>query len=311
MTALPQAATSQSKENLSASVLIMLAMAVFTFEDYLLKTLAPRIPPGELVVIAGVISSLAISLWAVSRGHRLWSRDMFRPRVLVRNFAEFASTIVGMTALIANPLSLHSAIFQATPLVVTLGAVLYLREKPGIVRYVGTLAGLVGVILIIEPDTTGFRPAVIFSLLSVLAVAVRDVVTRTIPRSITTLELVLASNLVSLPAGVLLMQVQGHHYVVPEFADMLIYTGAILIATLGGFALTIALRRGEASFVVPFRYSRILFAMLIGAFLLHERISFSMLAGSGLLVIAGIWVIWAEGRANRREAAFLNESRPI
>ncbi len=306
-----QTAADQRQDNISASVLIMLAMAVFTFEDYLVKTLAPRIPPGELVIIACTIGTLAVVIWALLRGHRLWSRQMFRPSVIVRNVAEFAATIVGITALIANPLSLHSAIFQATPLAVTIGAVFYLGERPGIVRYAGTLAGLIGVLLIIEPGAVGFRPAIILSLLTVLAVAVRDIATRTIPRSITTTELVLASNLVSLPAGVLLMQVQGHSYVVPDPVDLGLYSCVILIATLGGFALTIALRKGEASFVVPFRYSRILFAMLIGGFLLHERISISMLAGSALLVIAGIWVIWAEGRAKRRKAAFLNESRPI
>ncbi len=286
-------------------------MFVFTFEDYLLKKLAVRIPPGELVILASIISGSAVVLWAFSRGHRLWSRRLLRPSVLLRNLAEFASTIVGITALIANPLSLHSAVFQATPLVVTIGAVLYLRERPGIERYLGTIAGLIGVLMIIAPGTAGFRPAIILSLLSVFAVAVRDIATRTIPYSVTSLELVLASNLVSFPAGLLLLALQGQSFVYPAFADLAVYTIAILLATLGGFALTIAIRKGEASYVVPFRYSRILFAMVIGAVLLHERISASMLAGSAILVVAGIWVIWVEGRGKRREAAFLEASRPI
>lgn len=311
MTSQIQAAHAQTKDNLSASFLIVLAMFVFTFEDYLLKKLAVRIPPGELVILASMISGSAVVLWALARGHRLWSRQMLCGSVLVRNLAEFASTIVGITALIANPLSLHSAVFQATPLVVTIGAVLYLRERPGIARYLGTFAGLIGVLLIIAPGTAGFRPMIILSLLSVFAVAVRDIATRTIPTSITSLELVLASNLVSVPAGIILLAVQRQSIVIPAVADLTVYTIAILVATLGGFALTIAIRKGEASFVVPFRYSRILFAMVIGAVLLHEQITTSMLAGSAILVVAGIWVVWTEGRSKRRKAAFLDADRPI
>lgn len=306
----PGVASRPGDDNLRASMLIVLAMFIFTFEDYIFKSLADRIPTGQMLAMAGLSGALGVAIWGLWRKQTLLSARLLHPSVTVRNIAEFLTSIVGMAALIANPLSLHSAIFQATPLVVTIAAVVYLREKLRFVTVAGTILGFAGVLLIIEPGHFGFRPAIILSLLCVLGVAVRDIATRTIPRDIGVIQLVFVGYLTAIPAGIILMAIQHHTPALPSLADTAILVGATLFGLLGGFALTNALRQGQASFVAPFRYSRILFAFVLGSVLLGERISPAMLWGSALLAAAGIWVFWTEAR-NRRQTPFLAPDRTV
>jgi len=283
-------------DNLRAALLMVFAMTVFAIEDAIFKQLAIGLPGGELIIIGSVTGACYILIWGHFKGRSVWSRGLRRGSVITRNLAEIASTLSGVAALMLNPLSVHAAITQAIPLVVTVAAILYLREALTPTRLFATAMGFAGVLLIIEPGTTAFRPEVLLCVLSVFCVALRDVVTRTIPRDVSSYALIFWSHITGILAGLMLMVIFAQGWVLPPLwmiGFFVINTG---FGLLGGVALTIAVRQGEASFITPFRYSRILAAFALGVFWFGETISVSMLAGSALLVVAGLWVFGTERR---------------
>ena len=293
-------------DNLRAALLMVFAMTVFAIEDAIFKELALGLPGGELIVIGSATGAVYILIWGHFKGRSVWTRSLTRGSVITRNLAEIASTLSGVAALLLNPLSVHAAITQAIPLVVTVAAILYLREALTPTRLIATFMGFVGVLLIIEPGADTFRPEVLLCVLSVFCVALRDVITRTIPREVSSYALIFWSHITGILAGFMLMAIFKQSWMMPPawmFAFFIVNTG---FGLLGGVALTVAVRQGEASFITPFRYSRILVAFALGVFWFKEVISTNMLLGSALLVVAGIWVF----RAERRRAAIIVQVTP-
>ena len=106
-------------DNLRAALLMVFAMTVFAIEDAIFKELALGLPGGELIVIGSATGAVYILIWGHFKGRSVWTRSLTRGSVITRNLAEIASTLSGVAALLLNPLSVHAAITQAIPLVVT------------------------------------------------------------------------------------------------------------------------------------------------------------------------------------------------
>src|SRR5690606_22731429 len=100
------------------------------------------------------------------------------PLMLTRSACEVAGRLFFALALALTPLSSASAILQATPLVVTLGGVLFFKETVGWQRWLAIAVGFIGVVVIIRPGLDGFQPASIFAVLGTLGFAGRDLATR-------------------------------------------------------------------------------------------------------------------------------------
>ena len=87
------------------------------------------------------------------------------------------------------PLATLTTILQATPLLVTMGAALVLGEAVGWRRWTAILIGFGGVLLVIRPGFEGFEPAVLWGVLAVIGLAIRDLASRKVPKSISSLQL--------------------------------------------------------------------------------------------------------------------------
>src|SRR6056297_1156247 len=167
-------------ENLRGSVLMVVAMAGFALEDMFIKRLSLDLPVGQILVFLGTGGAVIFGLGALARGHRLFSRDLLAGQVLLRNLGELIGTIGFVTALALTPLSSASAILQATPLALTLGAALFLKEAVGWRRWSAILVGFAGVLMVIRPGLEGFEPASLFAVQAVFGLAMRDLATRAV-----------------------------------------------------------------------------------------------------------------------------------
>jgi len=171
-------------ENLRGSILMVLSMAGFALEDMFIKRLAGNLAVGQIIMLLGLGGALVFGALTTAQGRRLWSRDLLSRPVLLRNGGEIVGTFGFVLAIALTPLSSASAILQATPLVVTLGAALFLGEAVGWRRWSAILVGFCGVLLVIRPGFAGFEPASLFAVLSVIGLAIRDLATRAVPRTI-------------------------------------------------------------------------------------------------------------------------------
>jgi drug/metabolite transporter (DMT)-like permease len=290
-------------ENLRGSLLMVAAMAGFALEDVLIKQLAGSLPMGQVIALIGCGGALNFGLLTIVRGRRLLSPALLSRPVLLRNVAEAVAAVSFVAAIVLSTLSSASAILQTTPLALTLGAALFLGESVGWRRWTAIGVGFLGVLMIIQPGMAGFMPASLLAVVAVAAVALRDLASRAIPADVTGMQLAAWAFATLIPTGLLMMLGMGSTPVLPSAPDLVRLAGAFIVGGIGYYALVGATRTGEVAVVVPFRYTRLVFAMILGALAFGERPDPLMLSGAALIVGAGVYTIWREARIRHKPMA--------
>lgn len=286
-------------DNLRGALFMVLAMLGFAIEDMLLKRVAGAgVPVGQILMIFGAGGALVFAALTRARGEPLWHPAVIRPRMLAKAGFEVAGRLFYTLALAFTALSNASAILQATPLVVVGGAALLFGERVGWRRWMAILIGLAGVLIILRPGPDGFTPASLLAVAGMLGFAGRDLATRAAPRVLSNFQLGIYGFLAMVPAGAFLMLWQGS-LVVPGHAALLQLGCAVIIGVAAYWALTVAMRTGEVSVVTPFRYTRLVFGLALGVLVFGERPDLAMLAGSALVVAAGIYTLLRSARVAR------------
>lgn len=277
---------------------MVLAMAGFALEDTFIKFLAIDLVVGQILAMMGLAGALifgALSLW---QGDGLFSSDLVRKPVLMRNLGEMIGAFGYITALALVPLSTVAAILQATPLVVTLGAALFMGETVGWRRWAAIVVGFIGVLMIIRPGLDGFQPASLFALLGVGGLALRDLSTRAIPSSVSSMQLSGYAFATIVPLGLMMLMVTGGA-TIPKLDTWVYLAGATVFGTLGYYAIVAAMRIGDVSAVTPFRYSRLIFSLILGISIFNERPDLLTYLGAALIIASGLYSILRERRLAR------------
>lgn len=291
--------TSTDTDNTRASLLMLGSMAAFAFEDVFLKRAATALHPGQVIAMIGLAGALCF--WAVARaqGQPILTRRALTGAALIRSLSEAGASMLYITALALIPLSTNAALLQASPLVVTMGAALFLREPVGWRRWFAILTGFLGVLIILRPGTDGFQAAGLLTVACVFILAARDLSTRMMPRDIGTFQLTTWAYLALIPAGLLLMAFTQTAPAAIDPSQWTDLTGALITGLFGYWAVTAAMRVGEVSFVAPFRYSRLVFAGILAAIFFGERPDIWMLTGATLIIGSGLYTFARERHLRR------------
>lgn len=278
-------------------------MAGFAVEDVLIKQMSSVMPVGQVLALIGAGGGLIFTVIAAAGGHSVLSRAVLSRPLVLRNLSEAIGSAAFVTALALSTLASASAILQATPLAVTLGAALFLGESVGWRRWTAIGIGFMGVLLIIQPGLAGFSPASLFAVLAVVMLAVRDVSSRLIPVEVSSLQVTAWGFLSLLPAGLVTFAITGTVPVAMAQTDVLRLVAALAVGGVGYYALVASTRIGELSAVMPFRYTRLVFALVLGLLIFKERPDALMLAGAALIVATGLYTIWRTAVRARQRAA--------
>lgn len=283
--------------SLRAGAYMVLAMAAFVTNDTLVKSLAGNLPVGQIVVIRGFFATLLIALICYHQGVFGSIQAIFSKQVFSRAALDLIGTLGFITALLQMPIANLTAIMQAVPLVVALFAALFLGETVGWRRSAAIAAGLAGVVLIVKPSPQSFTVYEAFALAIVLALALRDVITRGIPGHIPSLIVALANAVLVTVGGFCLGLVEGFE---PVSAWEVSYLAlAALFLGLGYVFMVLTLRIGELSATAPFRYTIVVFAIISGAVVFHEFPDLWAVAGIALIVGSGIYAANREAKLGR------------
>jgi len=227
----------------------------------------------------------------------IFYKDSLNKTLIIRSIFEIMGRIFYALAIAFMPITNAASILQATPLVVVLGAVIFLNEKVGWRRWTAILTGFIGVLMIIQPGTNGFTIFSIFAVLGMVGFAGRDLATRMSPVGMSNYQLGSFGFYMVIIAGIILSSF--NYFFLPEKTiwgtisfDAWIFVIANAAAGVSAyFCLTIAMRVGDVSFVTPFRYVRVLFAMFFGVFILGEQPNAFVIIGSVIVVLSGIYII--------------------
>lgn len=286
--------------NVRGILAMLLAMACLIVNDTLIKLASTSLPTGEIIFLRGLVATtLMILITMASRGAGNM-RALLSGAVLLRAAAESLAAITFITALFHMPIALVTGILQLSPLAVTAASALILKEHVGWRRWSAALVGLVGVLLIIQPGTSGFTGWSALALLTVLLVTVRDIATRRIPAHVSTLAAAtLTSFGVTLAGGI---QMHLEHWVPPTLPVFALLVAAAIFVILAYIAMIVALRSGEVSVVAPFRYSIVVWALIAGIIVWREFPNLVALAGVVIVVAAGIYSVRREQRTRTKAA---------
>ncbi len=283
-------------DNIRGAAFMVFAMFCFAVEDGLIKLLADDIPVGQIlstICLGGLVAFLG---WSAFKGIALWQPNYLDTKVLLRSVCDVAGSVMFVTSLTLIPLTTASAVIQATPLVVAMGAALFLGQAVGWRRWLAILVGFIGVLIIIRPGMEGFTPATLLAVGGMLGLAARDLFTRGLTVQLSGPQLATHTFAMIVPAGILLMLFQGHTPVVPDGRQSLILLAAIIIGMIAYLAIVAATRGGNAGIISSFRYSRMIFALVIGYFAFSEVPDAPTLIGAGIIIASGIYTLWRETR---------------
>lgn len=282
--------------NLRGSLYMTASMAGFAAEDAFLKAASQSIPVGEAILIMGLIGIAVFSALAMRAGNPPIPRAMFTGTMALRSGFEITGRLFYALAIALTPISLASAILQATPLVVVLGAAVIFGETVGLKRWLLIVLGFIGVLIILRPGLDGFSALSMLALVAMLGFAGRDLATRAAPPALSNAQLGVTGFIMLTLSGVIITAVTGKA-VLPNPPTLGLIAGAATFGIAAYAALTTAMRCGEIAVVTPFRYTRLLFAMILGVTVFGERPDAATLTGAAIIVACGVIIL---GQTRRR-----------
>lgn len=331
MTTGPDLVLAHRDNRLLAAAFLCSAVFCATSQDSLMKYLSGGYPIHELLAIRSVVavpilaaiilSSTGLASLAVSPRH-------LGP-VLLRGSLLFAGFISFALAFAAMPLADVVTIYFTMPFIVAALSARYLGERVGLARWLAIAAGFLGVFIMLQKDSSlsdpasylaGFaRPGALLAFLSASCYATGQMMARPLSRHVPPVVMSFYQNLIHLGACLVFATVVAlvpmggstdkslafllRTWVVPPTGDLPII---VAIAVLGSFAMplfSMAYKHAEASYVAPFEYTAMFWAVLYGLLVFGDVPGPATLIGAGIVIAAGLFMIAADRRRLGRGTA--------
>jgi drug/metabolite transporter (DMT)-like permease len=280
-------------DNMRGALIMMLSMAAFTLNDALIKSVAGDVPLFHAVLIRGTMTTILILGLVLHQGaHRVSIARRDLGIIGLRLVGEVGATIFFLIALFNMPIANATAILQSLPLAITLAGAVFFGEKVGPRRYIAIMVGFFGVMLIVRPGTEGFNIYSLYVLVAVGFVVLRDITTRKLSKSVPSLIVALAAAVAVtlLGAGMTLVgewqPVSGRSFALLAGASVFIVAGYL-------FSIMV-MRVGEISFIAPFRYTALIWAIVLGIFVFKDYPDGWMLTGSAIVIGMGTYTFYRE-----------------
>jgi len=290
--------TPQASANLRAMGYMVVAMGAFVCSDTLMKATSSELPLGQMITIRGIMSCLImLPIVAMSCGLAVLFRVYSWP-VFIRNVAEIGAVFTFMSALFRLPMASVSGVLQVVPLTITAAAALILREQVGWRRWTASAVGLIGVLFIIRPGTADFSIWYLVAIGTVLCVTARDLATRFIAKTSPSLAITFITAIVTMLSGFALAATET--LVSPSTDAIAQLAGASALVLVGYHSLIEAMRTGDISAIAPFRYSVVLWAMMLGYLAFGEVPTSGTIIGSVIVIAAGLYTLHRERIAASR-----------
>ncbi|MCW1955346.1 MAG: DMT family transporter [Roseobacter sp.] len=279
--------------NLRGILFITAAMAAFAIEDSFIKYLSGSVPKGQIMLLLGLGGSLVFFLVALGQRVNVFQRRHFSQALFWRTASEALAALFFITSLSLVPITTVAAVFQATPLAITLGAALFLGEQVGWRRWCAILTGFLGVLIIIRPGLAGFEPASLFVVITVFAIAARDLLTRLMPARTSSTVVSFYGFFALVLASPLLMALTGWPEAVSG-GEALSLGAAVGFGVIGYYLIVTAMRMGDTAAIMPFRYTRLLFSILLGYAVFSESPDALTYLGAALIIASGLYTFLRE-----------------
>jgi drug/metabolite transporter (DMT)-like permease len=294
------------RENLLGIAAIVACNLVFLINDTMLKLVSVRLPLGEIMFLRGAFATFLISALVAAYGlHRQIGRLLAWP-VFWRTVAEIGGAFLYILALFHMPIANINAILQIVPLMITAAGALFLHEEVGWRRWIAIAVGFAGVLVIVRPGLGGFDLWGLLALGAMLLIMLRDLATRVMQRGVHALLVAFVTAIAVGVAGA----VYGLDEVwpMPQSGELIKLACASVLVVAGYLTAVQAMRHGNISVVAPFRYTVVVFAIIVGFLVWDEIPDAPMLIGTTVIIASGIYTLYRERKtANLAAEALAGE----
>ena len=285
--------------NLKGASIALFFGFIQVLNDSVMKTLVGELGFYQVLMVRGIAVLpviILILLWRNELVTKLEGRD--RHIMTLRVMCEVGLSYFMLKALATLPLAYVIIILQTVPFGLTVAAAVFYGEAVGMRRWLAIIAGFCGVLLIVKPGTQQFQPEMLFAVTAAAIFVLRDMITRQLSAHVPTFYTVFL-QLLGVTAFNLVMcffdewvQLAPHHY------GLIVLAGVLF--TLMTTSAILMMRFGDISFVAQFRYSGILWAVLIGAVLFGEIPDVISVIGALVILAAGLYALHRERLAKAR-----------
>ena len=301
-------------DNLRGVGYMCLSMLAFTVNDTFMKSVTSEVPLFQVVFLRGILACLGLIAVGLATGvfrQALTGAD--KRLITIRSLADVLATVTFLVALQHMPLANLSAIMQALPLVLTLAAALVFGDRIGWRRLLAILAGFVGVMIIIRPGTDAFTVWSVLGVASVLCVVLRDLSVRKLGAHVPSVVVALGAAVFVaimglgfslLPARAVGLDMQGlSGWAALSAGQGARIFGAAAFVIVGYLCAVTAMRSGDMGVVAPFRYTSLLWAVILGFVAFGDLPDGWTLIGAAIVVASGIYTLLRERKLRRTAAA--------
>lgn len=273
-------------------ICMVIGMGVLTTSDAVVKWLTAGYPTGEIIFARGLFVVIPMVLWAIRTGALGQLRIVNVKGQGLRSLMFIISVFCFLTGLRYNPLALNVAIAFANPLFVTALAPAMLSEFVGWRRWAAVLVGFSGVVVIVQPFSATLNIYALFPLFAALAGAFRDLLTRQLSPTESSISMLFWSTGAVTVAGLSTSLLGGWQMPpIPELG-LMILTG--LMSGAAHYLLIEAFVAAEAAVVAPFRYSALIWGVALGYILWDELPAATDWIGIVMLVCSGLYILHRE-----------------
>ena len=280
-------------DNLRGAGLMVCSMFLYTFNDACLKAVGETLPIFQSIFLRSILVAIIFScLFFFTKSYTVKLNLNDVKLLSLRAIAEVTSTFFFISALFKMPIANVVSIVQILPLTVSLAAVIFLQERIGWRRILAIFIGFIGVLLIVKPGASDFNYYSTYALLAVIFVTMREIVTRRLSKEVpsffvastTAVTVFIFSGLGSLTVN----------WVQVSISDFLSLMAASTFLAGGYLFSVLAIRKGELTFVAPFRYTSLLVALLLGFFVFGEWPDKMTFIGATIVFSAGMFSFYRE-----------------
>ena len=274
-------------ENFRGALIMMICMGAFVLNDAFVRLAGDSLPLAQILFIRGLITTAVLLSFAIYGGvFSLTISKKDKWRIFFRSIAEGFTAYFFLTAVMNMPFANVTAILQILPMTVTLAAAFVFKEKVGVFRSLLIIFGFLGVILIINPSADSFNWYAIYALIAVVLITTRDLITRKLSSEVPAILPTVSASIGVLLFSVILL-INTPLQPLNSQNSLFIFLAAFFII-FGYYTAVLVMRIGEISFISPFRYTAILFALILGLVFFDEKPDIIAFLGIVIVMFAGI-----------------------
>ena len=270
---------------------MMLSMLAFAIEDSLIKALSQYMLTGQILIVFGIGGSIIFAIISFIQKSALFIPEALSLTMCLRFIFELFGRLFYFLALAFTPLVATTAILQATPIVVVAGAAIFMKEKVNLKRWVAIVLGLIGVLIILQPSSDNFSLVSLLAVLGMLGFSGRDLASRAASNNLSTTALGFYGFLTVTISGFLYMGWMQSPLIIPPQPSLILLVAAIGTGVFAYSSLMKAMRSGTVSAIAPFRFSRMIFSIVLGFFVFGEVLSKEIILGSFVIVVSGLFIL--------------------